>query len=305
MIDITSKQITLRKARASGKVLCTPETLMRIKNNNLPKGNLLDIAKAAGLLAAKKTCDLIPHCHPVSIDGVNITYELIETENEKGIFIEVEGKSIGMTGIEMEVLTAVSVTALTIYDLLKPIDKELEISNIKLVEKSGGKSQFKKEVKKGTRAAVLVCSDSTFQGKRDDKSGLIIKEMLESYSVDIADYKIVPDEKTTIQNEIMSWVDNDIPFIFTTGGTGLGPRDHTVDAVKEIIERDAEGISEAMRSYGGMRTPLAMLSRSTAGSIKKSLIVTLPGSSNGARESLEAILPGLFHARKMLLGGGH
>src|SRR5690606_8021887 len=97
----------------------------------------------------------------------------------------------------------------------------------------------------------------------------------------------------------------DIHFIFTTGGTGLGPRDLTVEAVKEILERDADGITEAIRSFGQQRTPMAMMSRAVAGSIGHSLIITLPVSSAGARESLEAILPGVFHARKMMKGGGH
>ena len=97
----------------------------------------------------------------------------------------------------------------------------------------------------------------------------------------------------------------DIQFVFTTGGTGLGPRDQTVGAVRELLERDAEGIAEAMRVYGQMRTPMAMMSRGVAGSIGETLIVTLPGSPDGARESLEAILPAVFHARKILTGGGH
>jgi molybdenum cofactor synthesis domain-containing protein len=116
---------------------------------------------------------------------------------------------------------------------------------------------------------------------------------------------VVPDDKTTIQQKIQEWVSEDIQFIFTTGGTGLGPRDNTVSAVREILERDADGIAEAMRVYGQMRTPMAMMSRAIAGSIAHTLIVTLPGSSNGARESLEAILPAVFHARKMMEGGGH
>ncbi len=310
MVDITAKQITLRIAKASGKVICQPETLNRIKNNTLPKGNLLDVARAAGLLASKNTSQYIPHCHPVSIDAMDIQFELLDPstnpdEKDHGVLISAEGKSIGRTGIEMEVITAVSICAITIYDLLKPIDKSLEITSIKLLEKSGGKTQYRKEVKKGTRAAVLVCSDSTAEGKREDKSGVIIKDILSSYDVQIADYQIVPDEKDIIQKTILNWVQQDIPYIFTTGGTGLGPRDHTVDAVQEIIERDAPGISEAIRVYGGMRTPLAMLSRSISGSIKNTLVITVPGSSNGAKESLEAIVPGLFHARKMFLGGGH
>ena len=116
---------------------------------------------------------------------------------------------------------------------------------------------------------------------------------------------MVPDDKEAIQQVIREWVAEDIPFIFTTGGTGLGPRDNTVSAVREIIERDADGITEAMRHHGQMRTPMAMMSRGVAGSINHTLIVTLPGSTAGVKESLDAILPAVFHARKMMKGGGH
>lgn len=129
--------------------------------------------------------------------------------------------------------------------------------------------------------------------------------MLENVNARVSHYLVVPDEKELIQNQIKKWVAEDIHFIFTTGGTGLGPRDNTVSAVKEMLERDAEGIMEAIRSFGQMRTPLAMMSRGVAGSIGQTLVVTLPGSSNGARESMEAILPAVFHARKMMRGGGH
>jgi cyclic pyranopterin phosphate synthase len=314
MRDITSKQITLRTAKAAGAVICSREALEMIKSDKIPKGNIFDIAKAAGLLAAKNTHNLIPHCHPVAIDGLDISFQYLEAEsetfphikNKTGVSIHVVAKSIGRTGIEMEALTAVSVCALTIYDLLKPVDtKELEITSIKLIEKTGGKTDLAKYINKGYKAAVLVCSDSTAAGKRVDNSGIKIQEMLTNYKAEIADYKIIPDDKLRIQQQILEWVEKDIPFIFTTGGTGLGPRDHTVDAVKELIERDAPGITEAMRVYGGMRTSLAMMSRSVAGSIGETLIVTLPGSSNGVRECLEAILPSVFHARSMIKGGGH
>jgi cyclic pyranopterin monophosphate synthase len=314
MRDISSKQITLRTAIASGIVLCSKEAFGMIKANKIPKGNIFDFAKAAGFLAAKNTHSLIPHCHPVTIDSLQITFGYVEPGNEIypelknkfGISIQAEAKSIGRTGIEMEALTAVSICALTIYDLLKPVDnKELEITAIRLAEKTGGKSDLVKYTNKGYKAAVLVCSDSTAAGKRVDNSGKKIQEMLKTYHAEIADYKIIPDNKMMIQQQILEWVEKDIPFIFTTGGTGMGPRDHTVDAVKEIIEREAPGITEAMRVYGGMRTPLAMMSRSVAGAIGETLIVTLPGSSNGVRECLEAILPSVFHARSMMQGGGH
>ncbi len=302
MIDITKKQISLRTAKATGKVICSSDTISKIKNKSLPKGDLLNIAKAAGLLASKNTSNLIPHCHPVSIDSMDINFDL----NDIGeVIVSVEGKSIGRTGIEMEVLSAVSACTLTIYDLLKPIDKNMEITSIKLIGKTGGRTDKKLKIKSGTKAAILVCSDSTAKGTRKDKSGLIIKEMLSKYEIDVVDYQIVADEPNLIEQQIKNWIKDDIHFIFTTGGTGLGPRDKTVDTIKNIIERDANGISEAIRTYGGMRTPLAMLSRSISGSVANTLIITLPGSSNGAREGLEAILPGVFHARKMLIGEGH
>jgi cyclic pyranopterin monophosphate synthase len=316
MRDITGKQISLRTARAQGLVLCPSEILEMVKNGSIPKGNIFEIAKAAGLLAAKNTHNLIPHCHPVAIDALEISYQIItpsapdltdlSLKDKHGILIYADAKSIGRTGIEMEALMTVSIVALTIYDLLKPLgNKDIEISGIKLLDKTGGKSDRAKFTKRPHQAAVLVCSDSTSAGTRKDSSGLIIQEMLQSHNTVIADYQVVPDEKEIIQQKILGWVDQGIPFIFTTGGTGLGPRDTTVEAVSEIIERDAPGIAEAMRVYGGMRTPLAMLSRSVAGCIGETLVITLPGSSNGVRESLEAILPGVFHAKAMLGGGSH
>ena len=316
MRDISHKQITLRTARAMAITYCSVETIQLIKDEKLPKGNLFDVARAAAFLGAKSTPNLLPHCHPVSIDGMEMQFEFLDADlhaslvsedvsNRNGILIIGEAKSIGRTGIEMEVLMAVSVAALEIYDMLKPVDTQLEIGNIKLLEKKGGKSDRKKYFATPPTCAVLVCSDSTANGSREDKSGKLIQQMLEEINANVKHYKILPDNKREIQQQIKEWVAEDIHFIFTTGGTGLGPRDNTVSAVREILERDADGITEAMRTYGQMRTPLAMMSRGVAGSIAETLIVTLPGSSDGARESLEAILPAVFHARKIMKGGGH
>lgn len=316
MRDITSKQITLRTARAVGIIFCSANSIELINSGELPKGNLFDVARAAGFLGAKLTPQLLPHCHPVTIDAMDFTFEFLSEErhsdlfepgvlNRSGIVIRGEGKSIGRTGIEMETLTAVSVAALEIYDMLKPVDKALEIGQIKLIEKRGGKSDRDRFTDKTPTCAVLVCSDSTANGTREDKSGKLVSSMLTNVKATVLHYSVLPDDKEAIQTQIKEWVKEDIEFIFTTGGTGLGPRDNTTQAVREILERDADGITEAMRSFGQMRTPLAMMSRSIAGTIANTLIVTLPGSTNGARESLEAILPGVFHARKMMKGEGH
>ena len=316
MRNITNKQITLRTARAVGIIFCSPDTIKLIETNQLPKGNLFDVARAAAFMGAKSTPQLLPHCHPVNIDGMDVEFEYLNREthgalfgdevlSRTGIVITGEAKSIGRTGIEMEILTGVSVAALEIYDMLKPVDTSLEIGNVKLLEKRGGKSDRKKYFASSPVCAVLVCSDSTAAGTREDKSGKIIQQMLEAVRASVKHYKVVPDDKLQIQQQLREWVNEDVHFIFTTGGTGLGPRDNTIEAVTEMIERDADGITEAIRNYGQMRTPLAMMSRAVAGSIGQTLIVTLPGSSDGARESLEAILPAVFHARKMMKGGGH
>jgi len=316
MRDITHKQITLRTAKAIGLIFCTAETIELIKTDALPKGNLFDVAKAAGFIGAKLTPQLLPHCHPVQIDGMDMGFEFLDKAthaeyfdeavfNRSGIVVLGNAKSIGRTGIEMEMLTAVSVACLEIYDMLKPVDKQLEIGHIKLLQKRGGKSDRERFFETQPTCAVLVCSDSTAAGTREDKSGKLTMQMLKEVNANVTDYIILPDEPAQIQAQIKAWVANDVQFIFTTGGTGLGPRDNTVVAVKAILEREAEGIAEAMRGYGQQRTPLAMMSRGIAGTIAQTLIVTLPGSTGGVKESLEAILPGVFHARKMMEGEGH
>jgi cyclic pyranopterin monophosphate synthase len=241
----------------------------------------------------------------VSLDYLDVVFDT----HDNGVQILVTGKSIARTGLEMEVLTAASIAALTIYDLLKPIDKEMEITSVRLLSKTGGKSQHRRDAYSVDgipfTAAVLVASDSTAAGTREDKSGKIIKEALEAYGVKVTEYRIVPDNADEIAFILKEWVDKKINFIFTTGGTGMSPRDVTVEAALEVIKTNVPGIAEAMRVYGGMRTPRAMLSRAVSGVSDESVIVTLPGSSGGATDGMNALLPGLFHARAMILGGGH
>ncbi len=206
----------------------------------------------------------------------------------------------------MEALTAVSVAALTIYDMLKPLDKELVIEKIVLLEKKGGKSDFQDKFPKPLKTGVLVISDSTFKGERKDKSGEIIRNRLKEYPIVIEEFKILPDDKETISKEIIRLSDKQkLDIIITTGGTGLGPKDVTPEATKEVLDRIVPGITEVMRSFGQKRTPYAMLSRNVAGVRGKTLIINLPGSSRGAEESMNSLFPGVLHSMKMIRGGGH
>lgn len=141
MVDISDKKVTKRLARASGFVRMQQATLELIQKRLIPKGNVFEVAKIAGIMAAKKTSDLIPMCHPLSIVHVDIKIEI--DKGKVGILLESEIKLEGKTGVEMEALTAVSVAALTVYDMCKAVDKNMIIEDIKLIEKSGGKSDFK------------------------------------------------------------------------------------------------------------------------------------------------------------------
>ncbi len=136
MIDISEKTVTLRTAVARGRLQCLPETVARIREGRLPKGNLFDVARAAALLAAKQTPALIPHCHPVPIEETAVNFE---TEGD-GVLCRVTVRCLARTGPEMEAMTAVSVALLTVYDLLKPVDKTMVVEGLLLESKTGGKS---------------------------------------------------------------------------------------------------------------------------------------------------------------------
>ena len=136
MVDVSGKEYTVRRAVASGKVLLNQATLDILKANENPKGNPLEIARIAGITAAKRTSELIPLCHQINLSKADVTIEFIKN----GIYIEAEAKTNSQTGVEMEALTAVSVAALTVYDMCKAVQKDIEITEIKLELKTGGKS---------------------------------------------------------------------------------------------------------------------------------------------------------------------
>jgi len=302
MKDVSNKFESLRTAWAIARVWAKPETLNLVRENKVPKGNVIEIAKTAGILAAKRTSELIPLCHPIPLDYVEM--EISVTKEE--MVVESSVKAVWKTGGEMEALTAVTVAALTIYDMLKPLDDSIEIQSIKLSRKTGGITDFIESFQTPLKAAVLVLSTSTFEGKRKDKSGKIIVERLKEQPVEVVKYEILPDDEEKIRAELLNLVEKEkVDLILTTGGTGLGPSDVSVEATRKVIEKEVPGIVEAARAFGQKRTPYSMLSRGLAGVKGKTLIINLPGSSNGVRESLDCFLPAVLHAFKMIWGGGH
>ncbi|MDQ6479674.1 bifunctional molybdenum cofactor biosynthesis protein MoaC/MoaB [Dyadobacter sp. LHD-138] len=301
MVDITHKTNTLRIATAQAVVVVSrPETIHAIQNKLVPKGDVFEMAKAAGLLAVKKTPDLLPDCHPIPIEYTAVAYRI----EDLTIVIELTVKTIYKTGVEVEAMHGASVVALTLYDMLKPIDKGVEIRNIKLLEKRGGKSD-KKAIPENLKTAVIVCSDSISKGIGEDKSGKKIIGKFDTLAISVSDYSIIPDSKFIIQEKIRSLCDLDYQLIVITGGTGLSTRDVTPEAVSELIDREIPGISETARQYGQERMPTSMLSRSVSGLIGNTLVLTMPGSTGGVTEYIDALFPHVLHVFSVIEGGKH
>jgi molybdenum cofactor synthesis domain-containing protein len=153
------------------------------------------------------------------------------------------------------------------------------------------------------KVGILVISDKGSRGTRKDESGPMMREIIEKLPAEVAEYKIIPDEREVIKATLLSWVDRlNLSLILTSGGTGIGPRDVTPEATKDVIEKEAGGFVEAMRIEGRKKTPFSMLSRAIAGVRAQSLIINLPGSPRAVRENLEVILPALKHALEILRG---
>jgi len=302
MTDITFKQSSQRKAIATATVLVSQQaTINAVQNRTVPKGDVLEFARAAGLLAIKKTSDIVPDCHPLPIEFAAITYEV----KDLSVIISVEVHTIYKTGVEVEAMHGASATALVIYDMLKPIDKGVEIHHIKLQQKNGGKSDFAGGPGKTLKIAVIVCSDSISAGDNQDFAGKAVIEKLEKHKLTSAFYTIIPDEITAIREAAHSLHGDGCDLLLFTGGTGLSPRDITPEAIQPLLDREIPGIMEAARNYGQQRTPYAMLSRGVAGFMGKMLIITLPGSTKGAAETMDALFPAVLHIFKVAEGMRH
>ncbi|UKT62265.1 bifunctional molybdenum cofactor biosynthesis protein MoaC/MoaB [Pedobacter mucosus] len=301
MVNITNKLNSLRIAIATATVkVSKPETIQAIEQRKVPKGDVFEFARAAGLLGVKKTSDVIPDCHPLPVEFTSITYEIIDLT----IVISVEVHTIYKTGVEVEAMHGAAVTALTMYDMLKPIDKFVEIHAVKLLKKSGGKTDFNKQDFSELKAAVVVCSDTISSGNGEDRSGKTIIAKLEVFGIETLNYEVIADDFDTIQSLVKS-LSTQFDLVIFTGGTGLSPRDFTVDAIQPLIEKSIDGIMEQARRYGQDRMPYAMLSRGVSGLIGNCLVLTLPGSVKGVTESMDAIFPHVLHIFKVIKGDKH
>lgn len=296
MRDITHKITTLRTAHAAATLRMDAESVKMVETNTGPKPDMPATARAAGYLAVKNTSNVIPHCHPTPVENVTIDFEY----HPDSIRILIEVQAIYRTGCEMEALHGVSIAALTIYDMLKPVDKEVEIESIQLLKKTGGKSDFKDKFKIKRKAALLVCSDRVVSGEKENVAGDIIRTKLNDLGVLVASEKITSEAPQDVKKAAESLFEEKLDLLIIAGGTGVGPWDLVPETIGPMLDRDLPGVIQLARNYGFERTPYTMMSRSIAGIKGQTLVLCLPGSSRGAQESMDALFPHVLHICKAL-----
>lgn len=322
MVDIGHKKPTHRLAVAQGEILVGKTAFDLIKNKKLPKGDPLVLAEIAGIQAAKKTYDIIPLCHPMMLDHVEIVLSLEESKNS--IVATAITATFAKTGVEMEAIFAVNAALLTIYDLTKMVEPHLIISNVHLLLKKGGKTgcwlsplgvpdwvlekttENIKEDLAGITSSVITLSDRASQGIYEDTSGKYLCSKLKSVQSDMLSYQIVPDEPEIIKKTIFAIINMFHPdIIFTTGGTGIGKKDFTPDVISEIADRVYPGIGEMLRLYGSQFTQNSWLSRSLAAVVGETVLICFPGSEKAVKEGFQCVQPLLKHMISILRGGHH
>lgn len=252
MIDINHKITTKRTGTTQAIIkVGSLATIQAIKDKAVPKVDVLQVAKITSLFAVKNTSNVILDCHPLPIEYTAIQYEIKGQE----ITIEITVKTIYKTGVEVEAMHSASIVALTMYDILKPINKKVELFTVTLLHKKGGKSDFNEAKSLNLSVAVVVCSDSVSKGQKQDSAGKAITLRLDKLSLTVADYGIIPDEVTDIQKNVKNSSEKKPDLVVLTRGTGLSNRDVTSEALIPLLDRRIPGIEDAIRSYGENRTP--------------------------------------------------
>lgn len=321
MADIRDKRATRRRAVAVGEFLPGPAAFATVVERRLPKGDALVMAEIAGLQGAKMASMLMPLCHPISLELVRV--RCVPVPERHAIRVYCECALEARTGVEMEALAGVNAALLTLYDLTKPVEPALAISNIRLLFKEGGKKglwihpEGMSEDERahyrprglvpleGVSCAVLTLSDRASAGDYEDRSGPLLVEGLRKLGGEVAHVEVLPDGIDPLAERLRTLAGKGVRICLCTGGTGLGPRDVTPEALRLVADRRVEGLAEMFRSESAGHTPLAWLSRTEVVQLGDMLVFALPGSPRAAQQGMDILAPLLGHALAMIDGRPH
>jgi cyclic pyranopterin phosphate synthase len=318
MVDVGDKIVTKRTATATGRLVTRPDVIALVRADDLPKADVLATARIAGISGAKKTSELIPLCHQIPLSSVKVDFDF----TADSILISATAKTTGQTGVEMEALTAVTIAALTLHDMIKAVDAGATMTDIQLRDKTGGKhghwtrtpavpelvegrptptKRPRRSKPRANTAAVIVASTAGAAGTREDTTGPVIAEWLTAAGY-TAELTVVSDAE--IEREVVRVLKTAPAVILTTGGTGVSPTDRTPEATLAVLDRELPGVAEAIRSHGLAATPMAALSRAVAGTARDTVIINLPGSPGGVADGLSVLDDLLPHLVAQVSGGG-
>ena len=321
MADVRRKRPAERRAVAVGELHAGPAGYAAIVDRTLPKGDAMAMAEVAGIQGAKQASALMPLCHPLSLEFVDV--RCVPVPERHAIRVYCETALTARTGVEMEALAGASAALLTLYDLTKPVEPALAIGNVRLLFKEGGKKglwlhpdgmsedewrHYRPSATarlEGVPACVVTLSDRAFAGTYEDRSGPVAQAALEALGASVT-YELLPDGVVPLAEALRREAAAGTRLVVCTGGTGLGARDLAPEALAEVATRAIPGLAELFRTASSAHTPLAWLSRAQAALVGDDLLVIcLPGSPKAVDQGMAILGPVLAHALAMVRGEPH
>jgi len=295
-LDVSNKGETLRRATSQAVLRINPEIIKQIKNESSEIA-LSESAKIAATLAAKKTWELIPSSNLSQLDNVKVE---LSVRNEV-IEIVVELQGVCKSDLEIESLTAVSIAALSVYDMLRSSEGSVMIESIRLLRKSDEILEISEKVARKIKTAVLFINVSEHLLEKDKQAEKFTIDALTKKNADIVESKIISNTQNEIEYNIKQFCDEkNVDLLITFGGIGITSEDIVPEVTMKLIEKKIDGISEILRFYGQKKSPLVAFSRGVAGIRGSSLIINLPGNIREISESLDLLFPRILYVSKMI-----